>query len=253
MENNRRGSEIFLGVIGVATLVVAIIGATFAFFSASANSEEDAITTGSTTITLDYEDDTLGIRNLLIPASERVATYAALNQTGTGSGNNLQCTDDYGNEVCSVYEFTVSNSGTTPQAITFTVDVALNGFTNLKYKVYSGVAADLTAGTTEPAVSESTVLATGTFPTVASGATHQTVSLSGLDTTLQTSSPSNEATFTMVIWLNETGENQSAGATATSPETDEAGKSFAAQMIVTGGSGGSVTGRIVAATGTGQS
>ena len=33
MENNGRG--IFYGVIGVATLIVAIIGATFAYFSAS--------------------------------------------------------------------------------------------------------------------------------------------------------------------------------------------------------------------------
>ena len=35
MENNN-GRGIFYGVIGVATLVVAIIGATFAFFAASA-------------------------------------------------------------------------------------------------------------------------------------------------------------------------------------------------------------------------
>ena len=34
MENNN-GRGIFYGVMGVATLVVAIIGATFAFFSAS--------------------------------------------------------------------------------------------------------------------------------------------------------------------------------------------------------------------------
>ena len=37
MENNGRG--IFYGVIGVATLVVAIIGATFAYFSAQAGSQ----------------------------------------------------------------------------------------------------------------------------------------------------------------------------------------------------------------------
>ena len=36
-ENNRKGPGIFYAVVGVATLVVAIIGATFAFFSASAN------------------------------------------------------------------------------------------------------------------------------------------------------------------------------------------------------------------------
>ena len=34
---NKSGQGIFYGVIGVATLVVAIIGATFAYFSASAS------------------------------------------------------------------------------------------------------------------------------------------------------------------------------------------------------------------------
>ena len=37
-ENHNNGRGIFYGVIGVATLVVAIIGATFAYFSASAQS-----------------------------------------------------------------------------------------------------------------------------------------------------------------------------------------------------------------------
>ena len=35
MDENRKGPGIFYAVVGVATLVVAIIGATFAFFSAS--------------------------------------------------------------------------------------------------------------------------------------------------------------------------------------------------------------------------
>ena len=38
-ENNRKGPGVFYAVVGVATLVVAIIGATFAFFSASATAE----------------------------------------------------------------------------------------------------------------------------------------------------------------------------------------------------------------------
>ena len=40
-ENNRKGSGVFYAVVGVATLVVAIIGATFAFFSASATNDSD--------------------------------------------------------------------------------------------------------------------------------------------------------------------------------------------------------------------
>lgn len=39
MEENRKGTGVFYAVVGVATLVVAIIGATFAYFSAQATAE----------------------------------------------------------------------------------------------------------------------------------------------------------------------------------------------------------------------
>ena len=46
MEENRKGPGVFYAVVGVATLVVAIIGATFAYFSASTTNKTDV--TGST-------------------------------------------------------------------------------------------------------------------------------------------------------------------------------------------------------------
>ena len=46
MEENRKGPGVFYAVVGVATLVVAIIGATFASFSASTTINTDV--TGST-------------------------------------------------------------------------------------------------------------------------------------------------------------------------------------------------------------
>ena len=45
-ENNRKGSGVFYAVVGVATLVVAIIGATFAYFSASQTN--NTVITGQT-------------------------------------------------------------------------------------------------------------------------------------------------------------------------------------------------------------
>ena len=44
---NKRGNEIFLGIVSVATLIVAIIGATFAYFSASTESNENAVNLGA--------------------------------------------------------------------------------------------------------------------------------------------------------------------------------------------------------------
>ena len=46
-ENNRKGPGIFYAVVGVATLVVAIIGATFAYFSASKSAAVPQGTTAS--------------------------------------------------------------------------------------------------------------------------------------------------------------------------------------------------------------
>ena len=56
MENNDNGRGIFYGVIGVATLVVAIIGATFAYFSATAVSN-NAVNVGTTTVSLSFTDE----------------------------------------------------------------------------------------------------------------------------------------------------------------------------------------------------
>ena len=46
-ENNRKGPGVFYAVVGVATLVVAIIGATFAYFSAQATASGSDITGGT--------------------------------------------------------------------------------------------------------------------------------------------------------------------------------------------------------------
>ena len=43
-QKNNNGRGIFYGVIGVATLVVAIIGATFAYFTATQNAGNNVIT-----------------------------------------------------------------------------------------------------------------------------------------------------------------------------------------------------------------
>ena len=51
MENNR-GQGIFLSVVGIATLLVAIIGATFAYFSISVSGNETASSIHVTTATL---------------------------------------------------------------------------------------------------------------------------------------------------------------------------------------------------------
>jgi len=151
MENNGKGTNIFLGVIGVATLIVAIIGATFAFFGAETTGGTDTLKLQSTKLDLSFEDD--GGSNLktnLIPAETWIAEYAAMEQLSqteidaekakdedyTYSGN-LQCKDDNGNDVCGVYTFSIANpSNTTSQTLYATFNAVSNEFTDLHFRIY---------------------------------------------------------------------------------------------------------------------
>lgn len=157
MENNRRGSGIFLGVVAVATLVVAIIGATFAYFSISAQSNEDAVNVTA------YEfNATLSVNNLypdtnhsgLIPLDPE-ATVANVN--GANNKNLLyaineatdKCIDSFGYQVCQVVELTFTNGGSSDMVLTGTLKTIANNatssgrtgataFTSLKMRVASG-------------------------------------------------------------------------------------------------------------------
>ena len=68
---DKRG--IFFGVIGVLTLIVAIIGASLAYFSINVQSRDDALTVQAATVKIVYNDgDALAVSNI-IPASQAVA------------------------------------------------------------------------------------------------------------------------------------------------------------------------------------
>ena len=117
-KNNGRG--IFYGVIGVATLVVAIIGATFAYFTATATNSTN-ITGNMATVSFGLDvrkvtkaDETKGG---MIPMSNTMVE-AAINGTNPGTpkkdtdSEQQICVDDNGNAVCQIYKIAVSNNGT---------------------------------------------------------------------------------------------------------------------------------------------
>ncbi len=259
---NKKGSGIFLGIIGVATLVVAIIGATFAYFSATANSADNAVTAGSTQLSLGYEDTTgTNLKANLIPADDNVAIYAANTQTGTGTAANQQCIDDYGNEVCSVYQFTIGNPNkTTAQSINGRMEVSVNSFANLYYAIYeidaSGnlvstpvVAATPLKDTQNPQTAPYTITLTSLNQTLA-----PSNSATDASATLLTTSPStytlvtdtaynpnrlNKRTYRIVLWIhNITNADQSSA---------DANKLFAAKITFDTGTGTGVSGSIALA------
>jgi len=121
MNNREDGKGIFFGVIGVATLVVAIIGATFAYFTATETAGQNEITGNAATISfgLDVAIETTvdKTKGGLIPMTDSMVE-AAVNKS-----HSTACVDDNGNAVCQIYKVTIDNKGT--------ASMFLDGYVNL--------------------------------------------------------------------------------------------------------------------------
>jgi len=139
-ENKGRG--LFYGVIAIATFIIMAVGATFAYFTASTNSMNAAVQTGSTTLELEYISyGSAWSQKDLIPADHEVVEYSFEVQNDTTVTNeenlsNTLCKDDFGNSICSVYVFQVKNSANSPQTVSLNVVSEVNGFSALNAMTY---------------------------------------------------------------------------------------------------------------------
>lgn len=107
----KKNKNIFYGVIGVATLMLSIVGATFAYFTATA-SNNNVIKGNMATIEFDVSvtkmTDVDVTKKGLIPMSNNMVEQA-LTKNSAKSGYGI-CVDDNGNAVCQVYKITVTNT-----------------------------------------------------------------------------------------------------------------------------------------------
>lgn len=127
-ENQAKGPGIFYAVVGVATLVVAIIGATFAFFSASvtpANGSDNitgstqSINTAALTLTVNkvvFKDAVATSPTVLVPAyfgktndTLNVANPSNLTDAQIGTMLSNNCEKD-GFTGCHVYRIKISST-----------------------------------------------------------------------------------------------------------------------------------------------
>lgn len=131
---NKKGNGIFLGIVSVATLIVAIIGATFAYFSASTISNNGAIgaTAYEYNLTLSVSPIYPEGASALIPMNASAIVkdskgeeYDA-NDDGEAETNLLyalnyakdKCIDDHGLQVCALYKVTIKNNAVNPITLT---------------------------------------------------------------------------------------------------------------------------------------
>lgn len=140
MRNDSKGRDIFYGVVAVATLIVAIIGATLAYFSITAQSNEGAVNATAAIVSIEYNDgqQVTAQADKLIPASFDVVqtVYEARIKPLTqdlASESNV-CIDSNDRQVCSAYRFTVKSD--LERGVTAFLNTEHNGFTYLSYAVY---------------------------------------------------------------------------------------------------------------------
>lgn len=213
-ENNRKGSGVFYAVVGVATLVVAIIGATFAYFSATDTDTDtvqgQAATAGlSLTVTKVSTDATGG----LVPIAESLLDKALAGDTATGS---KMCLDKDGNTVCQVYKIVVKNDGTATAIFDGTLDLTATTYTNLKWANVNKNAG-LDGDATVPASVGSNLVASSiseitTGETYAAGATKTYYVMIYINETGGSQNETDKGSFTGIVTFNSAGGT---GTTAT--------------------------------------
>ena len=136
MEENKDRKGAFLIIISIATLIVAIIGATFAYFTATANSTENAVNFTAyefnASVSVSKIAPSAAINNLIpIYADTDIVNVISL---ANNSANNGSCIDANGYTGCAIYKVTISN-GSTKDALTLKGSLKSlneNAYENLK-------------------------------------------------------------------------------------------------------------------------
>lgn len=150
--NDNKSRDIFYAVVAVATLIVALIGATLAYFSMTATSGEGAVSAKAATVSINYVDGQSVIaqaENLIPVDFDIMQTLYRRNLEAINEQAETEPDDDEdprrnlcqdGNnsnyEVCSVFRFTVSNDQ--PKTIGGQLRTENNEFTDLYYGIRDG-------------------------------------------------------------------------------------------------------------------
>ena len=161
---SERKTQTFNLIIGIATLLIALLGATFAYFTATARSAEGEVTVKSAMVSIKFDHGTAIKASNLIPSTEAIAlskykksqtpfvptvdeTYISDFDEFLESEDPVtdlpkymdrRCVDANGREVCYVFWFSVTSDGDTEDKtdILSYIKISTNEFDNLSYLVY---------------------------------------------------------------------------------------------------------------------
>ena len=244
MEDENRKKGIFFGIIGVATLIIAIIGATFAYFTATAGSANNAvdITSFDFSASVSVNKEFPSSVSNLIPVLTRTIPEGQSVEQDTGKLVALlnkasdKCIDENGFAACALYHITVTNTGINALTLEGKIVTTDGGqFANLEAQFVTydeteqeyaldgdAIAINETAGASTTLTNPETG-SDGVFTVAAQTETGGTPRPGTTD-------------FYLVIYLNDTGEAQ----------PDEMGQTYTGQIVFenTNGTGGQLTAQI---------
>ena len=189
MDNNLEKKEskiMFFSLLGVLTLITAIAGATYAYFSATATNNN--VIKGESA----YDANALKLEVTQVSAGEGKLVpqlNSAIQKAVEGASGKGSCIDANGNTICKVYSIKITNNSNVALNVSGTLTLTATNMTNLRWAKGTGA----TAGFPTPA---------GTYNTVSTTALADTALSSVADTT------NNNKTFYVVIWISETNTAQ---------------------------------------------
>lgn len=208
-ENNRKGPGVFYAVVGVATLVVAIIGATFAYFSATIEPDTDTVT-GKTataaTVSLAVEQVYPTLESTKQGTAGRIVPLDDESLSTAISAAN-KCIDKNGYVACQVYSVTLTNAvdSDTVKANVSVQLTTLDGIENMRWQRLTDLT---TVDSAFGAVSD-----------------HSSAKVLGDDLELTGTSGTNSKTEYFVVWLHNKTDGVDGDGTGNQTATD-AGKLF---------------------------
>jgi len=141
MEERKKSGKapLIYAIVGVAVLIVAVAGSTFAFFTASATAE--------TEITGETLDIDLGVTVTPVSATGTKGAGLIPIHDGTNGESQLQaaatanCVDSKNYTACQIYKITLTNGGTDATTVDTTIefdDATMSNYQHLKWAPMTG-------------------------------------------------------------------------------------------------------------------
>lgn len=140
-------------IVAIAMSILIIVGSSFAYFSVTVKSEDNAVNFVSLKLDMDLSEDVSLIKQNIIPSIEEYVDKSSIGRVVDGDFikpytdsetqkliiDKTACIDDNLREICSIYTFTVMNKMVdTDLPIIITLRPTLNTFENLYFKVLDG-------------------------------------------------------------------------------------------------------------------